>query len=285
MIDKPAILALQQADAISRAGEQIACALGDARKAEDTRGALALPGDMQLHDLEKFLPQRRRVRGTMSTPHAASFAQYVAMHAEEGATVFVDPPKLSATAVLNLGVPQKPGHGDNTAVFAPPKTAAFQAVLAAVAGAMTQMKAAEFLEDWAACLVCRDAEGQEIKTPRAVAAIRRMTIEAMRKLESEHASLSASTSTFESVQAKSAEPLPHTIDYTCEPLPGLPQRTFAMRLGVQTGDKAPGILLRVAKMEAHQEAMAEDLAELVTAALKAAQAQCDLVMGTYQRGT
>lgn len=292
MIDKSAIEALQQSAAISTAGTAIACALGDPQMSEDTRGALALPNDFSITDLESYLPCRRRLRGKAMTPVAASFAEYVAAHAETGATVFVDPDQMSATAVLNLGTPDAPGHADNLAIYKPPRTAAYAALLATATGsAMPQMKAAEFVEDWAPMIECLDADGSEIKTSRAVAAIRRMTIESLRKLESEQASLSSTTSTFESVQAKSAEPIPAQIRFTCVPLQGLPPRAFLLRLGVMTGDKAPGIVLRVIKLEEHQESMARDLALQIKAAMEQAASEPEappcarLVIGTYQRGT
>lgn len=288
MFDKAAIDALQKSDAIHQAYSATTVAL--ASSADDTRGVLSLPNDFTVHDLERYLPTCRRLRGRMETPAAGSFADYVRATAEAGATVFVDPKTLTATAVLNLGTPEAPGHADNKAHFAPPRLAAFAALLATASGkAISQQAAAEWMEDWQDIIKCVDADGTEIPTPKAIAAVRRITIEAMRKQESEAQQLRQTTSTFEDIQAKSVEPLPARITVKCEPLVGLPPRTFHVRLGIMTGEKTPGIVLRIVKLEEHLEQMAGDLAQLISGKLQAGLEQdahppAGIVMGTYQRG-
>lgn len=287
MLDNTAIKAIQQSQAIENAAAATAGAL--ATFTNDTRAALALPSDFTVHDLEKYLPTRRRLRGSMQTPVAGSFAEYVIRCAESGATVFVDPKTLTATAVLNLGTPEAPGHADNLAHFAPPKMAAFAALLATATGAaMPQQRAAEWMEDWQDLLICLDAEGKQIQTSRAIAAVRRITIEAMSKRESEAQQLRATTSTFEDIQAKSSEPLPSRIEVKCVPLPGLPVRTFSVRFGILTGEKTPGIVLRIVKLEEHLEQMAIELADLVAGALDSndrdPKPAVGVALGTYQRG-
>ena len=47
-----------------------------------TWGATALHEDVKVHDLEQYLPCRRRARGTMSTAYVAPFAQYAISYAE-----------------------------------------------------------------------------------------------------------------------------------------------------------------------------------------------------------
>ena len=97
------------------------------------------------------------------------------------------------------------------------------------------------------------------------AAIRKLTIETMRKLESEEQSLSASRSAFESVQATSKEPIPTTILFMCQPYKDLNERTFALRLAIQTSGDKPSVSLRIVKAEQHNEEMANELAALIGA--------------------
>jgi uncharacterized protein YfdQ (DUF2303 family) len=259
MINKEAIDAMSEAKAIENAFKCLA-------KASEANNITALPSDYKLHDLERFLPQRRRVRGLMQTPFVRAFAAYVKTHMEAGASVFVDPAKLGATAVLNLGGPSNPGHADNLAKLTPEKTAAYAALQLQTLGNrhLTQKEAAEFMEDWSEHIQCFSDAGHTISNPRAVAAVRKITIDAMRKLESTEQSLSASRSAFESVQASSTEPLPSTIYFKCRPFADLAERLFVLRLGViTTDDKAPKITLRIAKAEQHAEEMAVELCELV----------------------
>lgn len=259
MFDKEAIQALQEGACIKEAHDAIYCAFNEA-------AVVALPEKITLHDLEGYMQNRRRARGVMKTNSIESFAAYTNQHKEEGAAVFVDPKDMSASAVLNLGTPVEPGHTDNRAVLRLEKTAAYKALTEITCLGKTQKEVAEFLEDWADYVKCYGftEKGQliapEIKTSRAIAAIRKITIESMRKMESSEQALSASKSAFESVQATSVDPLPVLIEFSCFPYPGIAQRTFLLRLSVLTGDATPKMTLRIIKEEQHQEAMADELA-------------------------
>jgi uncharacterized protein YfdQ (DUF2303 family) len=114
--------------------------------------------------------------------------------------------------------------------------------------------------------------------------VRRITIESLRKQESEEQSLSATRSALESVTASSKEPLPTTIFFKCQPYAELSERLFVLRLGITTGDKAPSIVLRMVKPEEHAERMSEELASLLSAGLSAEKA-FPVVIGTYSTKT
>lgn len=267
MIEKQAIEALQESEAITAANTNVAASF-----------FTALPSDFKLHDLEKHQTVRRRAIGVMKTNALPDFASYVEIHAEPGATVFVNAQAMAATAVLNLGDPNEPGQADNLAVLEAKRTAAFQAMLQVAGGnAHGQQTIAEFLEDWPSMVSCYNEEGT-IPVPKAIAAIRKVTIESMRKMENTEKQHAASRSAFESVQATSTEPLPTLVYFETVPYHGLASRLFVLRLGVRTGGDKPTITLRVQNMEQHDEDMANDLADLVRNTVKNA----PVLIGTYQ---
>jgi uncharacterized protein YfdQ (DUF2303 family) len=273
MFDKEAIETMQSGAAIDQAKGAVADALKD-------RAVVAIPDNFTTHDLENYMPMRRRARGVMETRVIKDFAGYTKAHAETGACVFVDADNLSATAVLNLGTPEKPGHTDNRAKLQPKKTAAYAALKQHANGqAMKQATAAEFLEDWAERMQFFNDSGA-ITAPKAIAALRKLTIESMRKLESSEQSLSASRSAFESVQATSVDPIPTVIYFNCVPYADLKERQFVLRLGVQTGGDKPMVVLRVIKQEAHDEEMANELADLVRDALNKT---VPVMLGSYSK--
>jgi uncharacterized protein YfdQ (DUF2303 family) len=257
MFDKETLTALQENKAIEAAQKALAFAH------QDSNDLTALPSDYKLHDLEQYLPNRRRARGTMTTSVLISFAEYSKAHAEVGASVFINPDSLKAVTVLNLGTPVAPGHADNRVAMELEKTAAYKALTGIANGAgRSQKDVAEFLQDWQEHVKCFDDAG-EIKTSKAIAAVRKITIESMRKMESEEQSLSASKSAFESIQASSKEPLPTVIYFQCEPYADLDSRLFVLRLGVLTGESTPKVNLRIVKAEQHQEEMAKELASKI----------------------
>lgn len=265
MFDKAAIDTLAQAQAITAAKQAIPAELD----------LLALPDNFKLSNLEKYLPLRRRARGTMTTELAEAFGAYVKAHAEQGASIFIDQDKLNATAVLNLGTPAAPGHADNTAKLQLRQTAAYKAMAMLTQGHASQTTLAEFLEDWRADLQCFGAdpeptEGDEdlgpalMTVPRAIAAVRKVTIDAARKTESTEKQLGASRSALESVTARSGDnPLPAFIHFNFIPYHGLPPRVFVMRVGVVTSADKPAFVLRVVNPELHAEQMAAELVSLI----------------------
>ena len=258
MFDRSTIEALQEASAIANAAQ----AIGEAISAEP--GLVALPSTYQMHDLEHVLPLRRRPRGVMSTCSIVDFGAYVTAHASPGATVFVKPISMAATAVLNLGSPAAPGHADDIAELCAESTAAYTALTKIANGvAFGQRAVAEFLEDWEPNISCANGDGP-INQAQAIAAVRRVTIEGMRRLETTTSSLSESRSAFEQVTASSSGvPFPTHIEFRCTPYHGLKERTFSIRVGVRADEKSPGLTMRIVTPEQHAEEMAEELAAIV----------------------
>lgn len=271
MFDKETIKLLTESSAIEQAN--------DAIRTVTELGTIALPEDFKLHDLEPYMVFRRRARGIMSTHALSDFADYSKKHAGYGAMVFVDANEMSATAILNLGAADEPGHTDNRAKIQLKKTAAYSALKEHASGnALSQTKVAEFLEDWSIYITCINDIGI-IDKPKAIAAIRKISIEELRKVESNEQSLSASRSAFEQVKATSADPIPTTIHFKCEPYFGLKSREFVLRLGVLTGSDKPAINLRIVKQEQHDEEMANEFADLTRNAIGA---ELPVLIGTYR---
>jgi len=261
MFTKDTFVALQESQAIGAASTSL-------NAAGSTYDVSALPSDYKLHDLEPYLPNRRRARGTMITNSLDSFANYTRAHAEPGAAVFVEQETMSATSVLNLGNPVIPGHADNRAKLQLKRTAAFTALANIATGTgHKQTAVAEFLEDWPEMVICTNEAGQ-ISNTKAIAAVRKLTIESMRKMESSEQSLSTTRSAFESVQATSVDPIPTMLLFRCVPYSDLSERAFAVRVSILTGGDKSAVALRIVTPETHNEQMAQELAYMITQAFE-----------------
>lgn len=274
MFTKEAITALQEGHSIHSANSAI-------ETSHLAKEVVALPSDYQLRDLEPYLPLRRRARGTMTTSALDAFTGYTQTHAEKGCAVFINPDDMSATAVLNLGAPTEPGHADNRACLKLKQTAAYRALLAHANGTgLKQATVAEFLEDWAENIDCFNEAGA-IVPAQAIAAIRKLSIESMRRLESSEQNLGATRSAFESVQATSVDPIPTKIYFNCEAYTELSGRSFVLRLGVLTGADKPSITLRIVQAEKHAEDMANELAGLISDEFSAD--EVNVLLGNYSK--
>lgn len=265
MFDKSAIEAMQTAQGISVANQF----------APD--GAITLPPEWKLHDVQHLLPAPARHKGKFTTPSLSSLGIYLA---DRCAPIFVQADKGIATAVLNAGNHETPGHADDLAIWQPEKTAAYEAFCKATACALGQQMLAEFCEDWTANLSFY-REGDPIPPKQAIAAIRAITIEAAKKVESAVQQLSAARSTLESVAATSKEPLATHIYFKCNPFAGFAERTYACRVAIHTGGPSPAMRLHIIQSEIHTEEIAQEFIDKIIAhpTLKNSQ----VLEGSYSR--
>lgn len=237
-------------------------------------------GGAYVMDLEEYQPLRRRLRGTMETASVRSFAEYT-KQSMDGASVFVDASTMRATAVLNLGDPDAPGHADNLARLSLRKMAAFDALTQVNGRQQGQKALVEFLEDWGPLVNAQYFHGAAEVTPGlALAALRDITIDSARKANSQVEQLSVQKTTFERIQADSNANTPTTIYWTCQPYADLPARTFVLRLGILTGDQL-ALNLRIQSLEQHTEEMGQQLMGLVQQHLGG---DLPVLQGTYTRG-
>lgn len=273
MFDRDTIEAIKEGQSIDNASNVIAEAI------DNNTPILALPDDFRVHDIEDKLPHRIRARGDFTSPYMNDFVAYAADHKEAGASVFVDADNIRATAVLNLGTPEAPGHADQRAVLAPQRTAAYAALRIVTDRSQHQREMAEFLEDWLTHWTAKHGE-EDLTQGQAILALRNLTVEAAIKADHKEEALSASRSTFESVKASSEHKLPTTIAFTCKPYPDLAERTFTLRLSVLTNDNKPRFQLRIGALEEHTEQMATEFSVLIR---EAAEGQIPVLIGSYAK--
>lgn len=274
MLTDQAITLLSKAEAISAANTALQQAL-------ETNTAAVLPDGFTLHQVECLKEQRRRARGVFTTTSLNDFANYVSEHKEPGATVFVSD-DIKATAILNLGAPNAPGQADNAAKLSMIQTAAYQALLKVDGTPLPQKVAVEFLEDWIDSITFVSGTGP-LEKGASLEALRKVTIDAARKVESTTGNLSASLSSFEQVTASSATTMPEFVYFKCEPYHGLDVREFVMRLGILTGSEKPQIQLRIQKHQSHVEEMAAELVTKAQEAIKACADGLPVIRGAYER--
>ncbi len=274
-MEKDALELLQQADAIDEAGLAIKSAL-----AIDDCPPVALPNSMDLHDLERYLPSRRRLAGQMTTADPDSFAAFVLDHLEPGAHTFVSAETMTATAVLNFGTIDVPGHADNRAKLIFQKTAAYTSLLWAHSSTLGQKSLAEWLEDQAQYLSAF-SEDEEVPLRHAIAAIRNVTIESLAKVETTVGNLSQERGALESIKATSKHTIPTLLHFRCQPYLGLPERLFVLRVSVTPGDRGPRITVQIINHEQHVQDMATEAIQLLQEKLNT-KGEPDAVVPVYE---
>lgn len=236
---------------------------------QQTEGStIALPEGVKVADLEQYLENRRRYRGTMRTNLIGEFVEFVtstidgySAYTGDNFPCFIDPQAMRAIAFFNLGDIDNPGHGDHQAKLSLQKTEAFQELLGINGKRFDQRQLAEWLEDWIDHLQTFAEDGtKELSLAASVAAIRRITIGTNAETTREEKTFGTRQSAMAEVEAKHKDQLPAFLKFTCEPYQGLQERTFTVRLSLITGEK-PQISARIVRLETAQEEMAKELEE------------------------
>ena len=221
---------------------------------------VAIPDNMSVVSLEKYMDSPSRFRGIYSTDSLPDFASYTKENAP--CKCFVDASTMSVSSIFDLGSIDAPGHGEHSATLTLQDTAPYTAMLNMNGRKNGQRAMADWLEDWRNYLTAENQDGEEVDIKKAVAAIRRITIEASRNSEHEDKTMGASRSTLESVEAKSEHGLPAGFTFSCKPCKDLKQRDFYMQLSILTTDE-PQLVLRISQLENLKEEIVEEFKELV----------------------
>jgi len=273
--------------AIGRIG-QTAIEAAQANRLDTDTPAIILTdseGAQKIVSIEHLQPGRSRYRGKFATQNLTAFAAYVVATVENNTPLkpaqgFIDTDVMTATVFFNLGDHEHAGHGDNVATLKLKPTAAYAALLAAVRAALDQRDLHDFVEDWRDCIVpLYDGQPREnTSIAPALAAIRDITIDEARKVQHVERDMGTTRSAMESVDAKSSHTLPSGFLFKATPYEGLQERTFQLRLGVNTGRDKLSLTLRIQQAELIGEAIAKDYLARLGAELGTAST---LTLGTF----
>lgn len=224
---------------------------------------VALPEGVSLKDIEGHMEHRTAYRFGYSTKSIKDFGEYCKEFDKEGAKCFVNSDRMYAETIFDLGTEEKPLHQRHKATLQLDKTAAFNAILAANGESMSQKLAANFIDDWADNIKVMNSEGEPMTPAQASKQFREITIEQVSNRDSKVSDFGESMSEFEKIEAKNQNQIPATIEFTCQPYHGLSLRAFTVRVSILTGGDKPQICLRIIKLEAQEEDMAEEFKEIL----------------------
>jgi uncharacterized protein YfdQ (DUF2303 family) len=224
---------------------------------------LVVEQGFEVKNLESNMKNRDSYRFAFATKSIKDFGLYCKEFDKEGAKCFVDSDRMNAKTIFDLGTEGAPLHQLHKAKLQLDKTAAFKALLSINGVKLSQKDASNFIEDWADNMIVFTKEGDHMGIPQAAKQLREITIEQVANVESNVNDFGESMSTFEKVEAKNSEKIPSDIKFKCVPYHGLDNREFTVRVSILTGGQKPEISLRIIKLEAQEEDMAEEFKEIL----------------------
>ena len=231
-------------------------------------GLTVMPPDLDMTDLERYLPARRRPQGFYSTEHLESFVGLCSDlrpgMRDKRVLVEAKPQTLRAAVCLDadsdVGIDR--GHHEWGVRLELSSAPEFSALLNIGCVAITQRGLAEFLEDYEAEIEnVFDEAGTALSLTATIAAVRRVTIEQFRNRESAEGNFASSRSGMETIEAKSQTALPAAIVFRCVPFRGLKSRSIRLRVSIRTGKDDPAFVLRIVRFDELVESIGEEFVQ------------------------
>jgi uncharacterized protein YfdQ (DUF2303 family) len=245
---------------------------------------VVVPEKFSLESMERHLANRVRARGQMATSVVDEFVQYVDSRdfTDQSMRCFINEDHMSATNIFNFGSDSEPGHCDDTAVLTLKKTAEYKALDVMDGERRSQQKVAEFFEDWAPNITFISESGEQLAPAKAIAAVRRITINASAKSESEQTNFRSERSALESISVDASNGLPAEIHFVAPAYIGLQPFCFECRLSCITGEKEPVLVLRIKRSEQLAELFAAEFSQLLKTKFEAIENSPLVTIGTYK---
>ena len=228
--------------------------LADAIRDQTDAEALYLPPGATLQRAEQFAEQPRFHRHHYTTERLSDFVAYTkaAQSAISNSTsaAYVQPNGSGAQAVFDHGAGGSPQWGHHTATLKLKPAPAWSAAQLMAAASRPQQQVIDWLEDWATHITAHAQDGTGIDNSRAVAALRRVKIEARGTVVNVEGDMSRQRSAMESIEASGdSETLPAYFVLHSPLFVGTNGLDIVIRLGVREADGKPALALRIVGAE------------------------------------
>lgn len=224
-----------------------------------------IPDDMSLKSLEPQHENRFSFRASFKTSVIDDFVNYAmdSVNPEYINRCYIDPESMAASIIFDVGTMEKPKHGNHKANVRLEKTAPFKALLDVDGEPMTQKRVSDWIEDNDEFIQVFDTVGTPMKASAAAAAVRRMTVEAIQKIESEVSDFGQSMSAMDEISVRAENQQPAAIKFNCIPYVGLSERTFEMRISARSSGREPVLILSIRSLEIVKEQMADEFKGII----------------------
>lgn len=218
--------------------ERMAC-LGLSNKQLKSNGvdAVVVYSGCQISDLEHYREHMRYQRGVFKTHYIEAFSEYVVgNHNNTRPRIFINDTSWSATAFMDFGTTEKPGHRKHKAVLNLQQTAEYSALRTFVEAAhstKTQREFSEFLSDWRHCIKCYETEDSEepLDIKSSIIAIKNMKLSHTTESNSLIGNFSVEQSGMEKLDAQSRTGVvPGLFVFKAVPYHGLSEFDFTVRV-------------------------------------------------------
>lgn len=233
-------------------------------KSLDGLSVAVIHEDFKLENLEHLSETRNRFRAMFATPFISDFIKYVNTHGSNtidntscAPQVFIDTnvqnQTISATAIFNLGTPEKPLQGDDVALIRLQKSQDFLGLHGSSGQKLTSEQLVEFMEDWEQHITALDEDGNSLPFKMATLGLRNLKAKSTNEVNVAQSTLRAEKSEIEVAElSANVGTIPTQFKFNSTVFDGLMSQDIKVRLKLEwykSDDKQhPRFVMSIANM-------------------------------------
>lgn len=252
-----------------------------------------IPNGFDLVNLDKYQERPSRKRGHFHTPSLDDFRSYVEREVEHmrannddiAPAVFISEEKLTARAILDYGLNDRPGHCDHVAKFVLKLNEEFKLIRDAHKKWMPQLEFVNFLDDLNAYIHhLSDSDGEEIELKKGFQALRKIKFSATAETEIEETDYAKRQTGLAAIAVRSGHEtnLPARVVFALHPSPDLDLMDIEARLRIRQDGSNVMISLDIIMLEKTMQCMMQAFRDKVIQQLEGL--GVDVYVGEYQVG-
>lgn len=250
-----------------------------------------IPAGFDVVNLDKYQKRPSRKRGNFCTQSLDDFRNYLQREVEHmrannddiAPAVFIGEEKLTARAILDYGLNDRPGHCDHVAKFALKLNEEFKLIRDANKQWKNQLEFVNFLDDLNAYIHhLSDSDGEEIELKKGFQALRKIKFSATAETEIEESDYAKRQTGLAAIAVKSGHEtnLPARVVFALHPSPDLDLINIEARLRIRQNGNDVMICLDIILLEKTLQCMMQAFRDKVIQQLDGL--DVDVYVGEYQ---
>lgn len=227
--------------------------------------AIVIPEKTKIETIEHLLENPAHFKAHFQTNLLATFIEYCADNESDDCAIFIDPEKMTALSIFDMGSQSDPKWGKHRATLALEKTPAFSSIIKNDRNGFDQQSFIDFLNDWDEYIKFFDENDDEIEFKNAINRIRRLTVNSLKKSDSEIGNFKSEATAMESVEVLLGNDKPPAkILFYIDPYLGF--STLKLTLEIRAVVKNDGISLhyRISGLESVKDHLSHEFKERLT---------------------
>ena len=246
-------------------------------------GAVVIPAGYELTSLEHLNDKPRFFDAKFTTPVLGEFSAYVNRHAVDDTHVLINPEKMSATAIIDIGSHDDPQWGKHRAELKLIKTPGYQHLVELTDRGLSQQQFIDFAEDWQdniSFYFGDVTQASDVPFAKVINILRKLKINANQSSDQTVNNFSANRSALESIEITAgSEELPAGFVFKAVPYEGFAEVTFTCQLRAITQDKNVQLKYRIGQLALINESIANQIREKLVDGLQSTDGSIHIFIG------